>query len=175
MDSLYKMEGNKYLNPDIDEKFIVKRVENWGPMGPVAIMEYEDGTPYDEPAQWIKQNCELLQENAAPVDLTFYDDEGVESKARVMGGNFSTSMNNLPSDYKKLAKVFKRKVRQDKVQNKKGRTFSEELERFANANMNKQDVINEAWSGFVEYTGLSPNNTPDTREEMNKIDEIATN
>ena len=175
MDSLYKIEGNKYLNPEIDEKFIVKRVENWGAMGPVAIMEYEDGTPYDEPAQWIKQNCELLQENAAPVDLTFYDDEGVESKAWVMGSDFCKAMNNLPSDYEKLAKVFKRKVRQDKVQNKKGRTFSEELERFSNTDIGKQKVINKAWVGFIESADLPPSQGPDTREEMDKIDKIATN
>ena len=173
MKDLYQIEGNEYLNSSIGERFIVKRVEKWS-VGPVAIMEYEDGTPHDEPAKWVKNNCELLEKNATPVDLMFYNDEGIMSKAYKMGMDFAEYLgDSLPRQEKDMARFFREKVRGDLVENDKGRTFSQEVERFVNSGVSKDDVVEEAWKGFAEFAVDIGDVEPDEDADLEYIREVA--
>jgi hypothetical protein len=173
MRELYEIEGNEYLNPSIGERFVVKRVENWS-IGPVAIMEYEDGVPHDEPAEWVRNNCELLEENASPVDLMFYNDEGIMSKAHKMGMDFAENLRgSLPNQEMDMARFFRDKVKENQVENEKGRTFTQELERFVNSGVSREDVVEKAWTGFAEFAVEIDDVEPVKNEERKRVNQIA--
>lgn len=175
MEDLYQIEGNKYVDPRTDEQFIVKNVELWGNII-VALFEYEDGEPWDERASWVINNCELVEKNAAPADLTFYTDEGLMEKAYSMGMDFAEeNESSTPHDFEDIAKFFKNTVRGNNITNQRNKTFSEELERFINSGANKQDVVDEAWDGFMDFVAEIAFNVqyPDDEQRQKQIEKLA--
>lgn len=168
--------GNEYLDHQAEERFVVKRVEDWG-FADIAIMEYEDGTPYDQPANWVRNDCTLLDEDVAPVDLNFYTDEGLETKAANVGMDFGeaveSDLNGMTA--REAAEYFRDTVRKGNVTNDKNRTLPEELERFQSAGYDPDDALKHMWNGFAEFAvDLGPVSPPDTKNEIEQNNQIAT-